>query len=300
MMMIYYSIQSLIIDISTCTDSSWSLHHPFHLHGELFLWFTTPDGSDNFLKVNILRSQGHDRWCAQADGWKGSKDHLQSMQREVLLNNHHRFYSWTWNWNHEPTCHGMSNVPSNWQDQFDKEYWWSLWRWYPFGTSLGSDTAWSCYTKTFIRKGPSWLVMNGALEVRSTTLVTVWVCIVEKLGSKSEKTAQLENVPELFELLRWSSCLWDIEWQHVPYQTSNFYLRVNSSAFFALGQCLWPLSGPCELFDALGMQYPGQTPAPGWNSFGPISPPRPTQPTAPAQHVLQQPKGHVLQNLAVN
>ena len=44
--------------------------------------------------------------------------------------------------------------------------------------------------------------MNGALEVRSTTLVTVWVCIVEKLGSKSEKTAQLANVPELFELLR--------------------------------------------------------------------------------------------------
>lgn len=134
MMMIYYSIQSLIIDISTCADSSWSLHHPFHLHGELFLWFATPDGSDNFLKVNILRSQGHDRWCAQADGWKGSKDHLQSMQREVLLNNHHRFYSWTWNWNHEPTCHGMSNVPSNWQDQFDKDYWWSQWRWYPFGS----------------------------------------------------------------------------------------------------------------------------------------------------------------------
>ena len=121
----------------------------------------------------------------------------------------------------------------------------------------------------------------------------------KKLGSKSEKTGQLENVSELFELLRWSSCQWDIEWQHVPYQTSNFCLRVNSSAFFALGQCLWPLSGPCELFDALGMQYPGQTPAPGWNSFGPISPPRPTQPTAPAQHVLQQPKGHVLQNLAV-
>ena len=45
--------------------------------------------------------------------------------------------------------------------------------------------------------------MNGALEVRSTTLVTVWVCIVEKkLGSKSEKTGQLENVSELFELLR--------------------------------------------------------------------------------------------------
>ena len=42
----------------------------------------------------------------------------------------------------------------NWQDQFDKEYWWSLWRWYPFGTSLGSDTAWSCYTKTFHQKRP--------------------------------------------------------------------------------------------------------------------------------------------------
>ena len=43
-----------------------SLHHSFHLHGEHFLWFTPPDGSGIFLKVHILRSQGHDRWCAQA------------------------------------------------------------------------------------------------------------------------------------------------------------------------------------------------------------------------------------------
>lgn len=305
MMMIYYSIQSLIIDISTCTDCSWSLDHPFHLHGELFLWFTVLlrmalkiFSRSTFFVLKVMIVGVHRRTgekvpktisnaCKEKSCWINIIDSIHEDWTGTLspLVMACRMCQVIDKINLTKTIGGLNgdDIPLG-----------------PFGTSLGSDTAWSCYTKTFIRKGPSWLVMNGALEVRSTTLVTVWVCFVEKLGSKSEKTARLENVPELFELLRWSSCLWDIEWQHVPYQTSNFWKRVNSSAFFALGQCLWPLSGPCELFDALGMQYPGQTPAPGWNSFGPISPPRPTQPTAPAQHVLQQPKGHVLQNLAVN
>ena len=111
----YYSIQSLVIFHIYIVQIALD-HCIIQLHGELF------------LKVNILRSQGHDRWCAQA-GEKVPK--TISNPCKVLVNNHHRLYSWTWNWNPESTCHGMSNVPSNWQDQFDKEYRWSLWRWYP-------------------------------------------------------------------------------------------------------------------------------------------------------------------------
>ena len=43
------------------------------------------------------------------------------------------------------------------------------------------------------------------------------------------------------------------------------------------------------------MQYvPGQTPAPGWNTFGPVF--QPATPS-PALHVALQPKGHVPQRL---